>query len=262
MPRRARMKSKNGFYHVMLRGANKQEIFHDEEDNMKFLEIFMRYKEESGMGVYAWCLMNNHVHLLVREVNEELWVTMKRIAVSYVSYYNWKYGTTGHLFQDRFRSEVVETKRYFLTVIRYIHQNPVKAGIVNKPADWRWSSCGAYYGLVSYPRGLLNREKALTILAEDPAIALEKFKEYNEMNAEDECLDEVWRRRRLTDEEAREEIMERLGDVIIAQVKSLPGEERIVALRKLRGIQGLTQRQAGRIVGVAVSVINRAWSRA
>jgi len=98
---------------------------------MKFLDIVKKYKDESGMRVYAWCLMNNHVHLLVREVDEDLSATMKRIGVSYASYYNWKYLTTGHLFQDRFRSESVESKRYFLTVIRYIHQNPVKAGITS-----------------------------------------------------------------------------------------------------------------------------------
>lgn len=259
MPRGARMKSKNGVYHVMLRGANKQEIFHDDGDNMKFLDIVKKYKEESGMGVYAWCLMNNHVHLLVREVHEDLSTTMKRIGVSYASYYNWKYQTTGHLFQDRFRSESVESQRYFLTVIRYIHQNPVKAGIVHQVVDWRWSSCPAYYGQPCHQGELLNSDRVFKMMSDDKVIAREKFKEFNEQVSEDQCLDEGWKRRRLTDEEARKEIALLLGDVLIAHVKSMPKAERSKVLRKMKNIDGLTQRQAGRILGVSASLINRVW---
>ena len=253
------MKSKNGVYHVMLRGANKQEIFHDDADNMKFLDIVKKYKEESGMRVYAWCLMNNHVHLLVREVSEELSTTMKRIGVSYASYYNWKYETTGHLFQDRFRSESVESRLSFLKVIRYIHQNPVKAGIVGEGVEWRWSSCAAYYGGSYYPGEMLDSDKVYKMMSEDKAIAREEFTKFNEEKNEDECMDVGWRKRRLTDEEARAAIGELLGDVVIAQVKTLPKSERSDVLRRVKGIEGLTQRQAGRIFGIAASLVNRAW---
>lgn len=157
MSRGARMKSRSGIYHVMLRGANRQEIFHDDEDCIKFLDIIGKYKMKSGLEVYAWCLMNNHVHLLLKEGNEDISITMKRIGVSFVCHYNWKYKTTGHLFQDRFKSENVETNKYLFTVIRYIHQNPVKAGIVNRVDDWRWSSCLGYYGK-NDPRKLLNHD--------------------------------------------------------------------------------------------------------
>ncbi|WP_280617153.1 transposase [Heyndrickxia oleronia] len=132
LPRGARVKSRSGIYHIMLRGVNKQEIFHDDEDCITFLDMINRYKEKAELTVYAWCLMNNHVHLLLKEGNEDISITMKRIGVSFVSYYNRKYETTGHLFQDRFRSENVESMRYLLTVIRYIHQNPVKAGMVQQ----------------------------------------------------------------------------------------------------------------------------------
>lgn len=115
----------------MLRGANRQEIFHDEEDHAQFLKILGRYKQKCKIQVYAWCLMGNHIHLLLKEGDEELAITMKRISVSYVWFYNWKYKTTGHLFQDRYRSENVESDRYLLAAVRYIHQNPVKAGLIN-----------------------------------------------------------------------------------------------------------------------------------
>lgn len=110
MPRRAREKSESKIYHVMLRGANRQEIFHDEEDYLRFLETLEKLKKKAEIKVYGWCLMGNHVHLLMGEGREELSTTMKRIGVSFAWYYNWKYNTTGHLFQDRFRSEKVEKR--------------------------------------------------------------------------------------------------------------------------------------------------------
>lgn len=259
MPRKPRIKSRNGIYHVILRGANKQEIFHDARDNMKFLDIFKKYAKEAGMRVYAWCLMNNHVHLLVKEGDEGLSVTMKRIAVSYVAYYNLKYQTTGHLFQDRFKSESVDSRRYFMTVIRYIHQNPVKAGIIKKVDGWRWSSCPAYYGQNDYPGDLLDSEKVLQMISEDTELAIQKFKEFNEKRGEEECMDEGWKRRRKTDEQAREEMNQLLSGMTIPQVKSLPKSDRDEILRKMRIIEGLSQRQAARILGISPSLIKKAW---
>jgi len=90
MPRKARVKSASGIYHVMLRGANRQEIFHDDDDCIKFLDTLKKYKMKTEMEVYAWCLMSNHVHLLLKEGNEDISITMKRIGVSFVAYYNWK----------------------------------------------------------------------------------------------------------------------------------------------------------------------------
>lgn len=135
MPRTAREKSKSGIYHVIIRGANRQEIFHDDQDCLRFLETLERYKSKTEIKIYGWCLMNNHIHLLIEEGKEELATTMKRIGVSFVWYYNWKYNTTGHLFQDRYRSEKVESNEYLITVNRYIHQNPVKARLVRKPYE-------------------------------------------------------------------------------------------------------------------------------
>lgn len=258
MPRVARMKSRSGIYHVMLRGVNRQEIFHDDGDNMKFLALLQKYKEKAGLGVYAWCLMNNHVHLLLKEGNEELATTMKRILVSFAQYYNWKYQTSGHLFQDRFRSENVEDSRYFLTVIRYIHQNPVKAHMVERADEWRWSSCLGYYDKSYYPGGLLDRHAVLKFFSNDWKIAEEKFREFNEAQIEEECLDDRMMKRRLPDDEARVEISKLLGAHEIAQVKSLPKLQRTEVLKKIKTIDGLSQRQAARILGVSVNLIFRA----
>jgi putative transposase len=259
MPRRARVKSRSGIYHIMIRGANRQEIFHDDEDCSKFLDLLHIYKLKTEVEIYSWCLMSNHVHLLLKEGNEDVSATMKRIGVSYVSYYNWKYRTTGHLFQDRFKSENVESVRYLLTVVRYIHQNPLKAGMVKRVDEWRWSSCRLYYGN-HYGRGnLLDSDYIIGMFSGNNILARERFKEFNEMVNQDECLDhDVNEKRRLTDEEAREEIKKVLNETEIAQVKSLPRHQRNEILKKTKEIKGLSQRQTARILGVSRTLLSKA----
>lgn len=231
-------------------------IFHDDEDNMKFLDVIQKYKMKSAMNVYAWCLMSNHVHLLLKEGEEDLSITMKRIGVSFAFYYNWKYRTSGHLFQDRFKSENVENVSYFLTVVRYIHQNPLKAGIVNQVDEWRWSSCKGYYDQFYYPGMLLDNERIFTLFSEDRNIAKEKFKEFNERSNRDDCLDEgTNNRNRLTDVEASLEIQMVLGEIEIAQVKSLPKLERKEVLKKIKKIERVPKRQVARILGISANQI-------
>ncbi|MFP5108550.1 REP-associated tyrosine transposase [Neobacillus sp. C211] len=258
MPRRARVKSGSGIYHIMLRGANRQEIFHDDEDCLSFIEILQKYKLKTKVKIYGWCLMSNHVHLLLNEGNEDISTTMKRIGVSFVLYYNWRYGTSGHLFQDRFKSENVENDQYLLTVVRYIHQNPLKARIVKRVDDWNWSSCRQYYGTHDEVRKLLDSEFILGMFSEDNILARERFKEFNERVNQDQCLDDQMNERRLTDEEARELIKMLLNGIEIAQVKSLPRLKRNEILKKAKGIQGLSQRQISRILGVSRTLISKA----
>jgi putative transposase len=257
MPRRAREKSESGIYHVMLRGANRQEIFHDGEDNRRFIETLERYKKESSLKIYGWCLMGNHLHLLLGQGREELSVTMKRIGVSYAWYYNWKYKSTGHLFQDRFRSERVDTDEYLLTVIRYIHQNPVKAGAVKRAADWQWSSCRGYYGYEAYPAGLLDADLILEVFSEDRKVAIKKFVEFNEAECGEKCLDDD-RKVRLTDEEAKLEIAKIVPLQETALIKSMPKARRDALILRIKAIEGISQRQAARILGVAPNLVMRA----
>ncbi|HHY25099.1 MAG TPA: transposase, partial [Clostridiaceae bacterium] len=113
----------------MLRGINGQVIFHDNKDYEKLIQTIKEIKEISKYEVYAYCLMTNHVHLLIKERNEDLGIVFRRIGAKYVYWYNHKYKRRGYLFQDRYKSEAVESDEYLLTVLRYIHQNPVKAGI-------------------------------------------------------------------------------------------------------------------------------------
>jgi REP element-mobilizing transposase RayT len=254
VPRRARERSETGIYHIILRGNSKQEIFHDDEDFIRFIETLYRYKTETNMKVYGWCLMNNHVHLLSEKGEEEISATMKRIGVSYVWFYNRKYDTTGHLFQDRFKSEIIDSDKYLMTVIRYIHQNPVKARLVKNPADWKWSSCSGYYGEKTSFANLLDSYLILGMLAEDRNMAIRKFIEFNEAPNDDKCLDD-YIRIRLKDEEAREEIKKEMIGFNLAEIKSLPKEQRDEMLSRIKKIEGITQRQAARILGISPNLI-------
>ena len=129
VPRAARIKSKSGIYHIIMRGINRQTLFNDEEDFAKFIQTLQRYREICEYNLYAYCLMGNHLHLLLKEGKDPLETVMRRICGSYVLWYNKKYDRVGYLFQDRFKSEPVEDEAYFLTVLRYIFQNPLKAGV-------------------------------------------------------------------------------------------------------------------------------------
>lgn len=144
LPRDARNSSSTGIYHIMLRGINRQDIFGDEEDIERLLETIKKYKEVSQYQIYAYCVMSNHIHMLIKETEDSISNIIKRISSSYVFWYNKKYERCGHLFQERFKSEAVENDEYFLTVVRYIHQNPIKAGVVKGISDYKWSSYNEY----------------------------------------------------------------------------------------------------------------------
>lgn len=254
MPRAPREKSKTGIYHVILRGINKKAIFHDDEDNVRFLETLGRYKAKSGIRVYGWCLMGNHVHLLLGQGNEEISTTMKRVGISYAWFYNWKYNAVGHLFQDRYRSEKVEDDAYLLTVIRYIHQNPVKAGMVKNSYDWKWSSCRAYYGMTAEFSGLLDGGLILGILSEDRGEAIRQLRQYSEKENSDRCIDDV-KKVRLSDKEAASEIRKLMAGYDagceITGIKHLPPEHKGQIFREIKKIEGLSLRQAARIMNVS-----------
>ncbi len=118
----------------------------DDEDALRFLSVLSDCKQISGFEVYAYCLMPNHVHLLIKTGKEPLGLVFKRVGSRYVFWYNRKYQRIGPLFQDRFKSEAVEDDSYFLTVLRYIMQNPMKAGLEDGPGQYRWSSYFSYAG--------------------------------------------------------------------------------------------------------------------
>ncbi|ATW27324.1 REP-associated tyrosine transposase [Candidatus Formimonas warabiya] len=257
MSRQAREKSETGIYHVMSRGINRQDIFHDKEDSERYLETLMRVKEKQDIALYGYCLMENHVHLLIKEGKDGLAAAMKSIGTAYARWYNWKYDRNGHVFQDRYKSEAVDKEAYLLTVVRYIHLNPVKAGLAKNPESWDWSSCRAYYEMSPYPLGLTETEFTLGILSENKENAISLFREYMEEANSDQCLDHDEKKRR-SDGEVRQEIIRLMQGRNIQNINSMPKEERKAILRNTKAIKGTNYRQIARILGVAPSTIFKA----
>lgn len=189
MPRTSRKLSKTGIYHVILRGNERKEIFLNDEDRKRFIEILREKKEDKEYSVLAYCLMDNHVHLLIKEGNDQINRVMKRIGVSYVYYFNKAYKRIGHLFQDRFKSEPISGERYLLAAVRYIHNNPVKAKIVKEPVDYHWSSYNAYVSRNKSDRDLIDSDLILKIFSENEEQAIDQLIDFSKEQANDEFID-------------------------------------------------------------------------
>lgn len=143
--------SPSGIYHIMIRGNRKEKIFIDDEDRYMILNFITRAKKDIEFSLYAYCLMGNHDHLLIKELNpKDISRIMFNINTEYARFFNKKYGLVGHIQQDRFKSETIETEEYLLNCVRYIHNNPVKANMVENPQDYKWSSFNTYNGKRDY----------------------------------------------------------------------------------------------------------------
>ncbi len=128
-------------HHIFNRGNSHQFLFNDEDGYLHYLGIIKRYKAKFKFHLYAYCLMRNHIHLLLKPSREgTISEIMKAITIAHTRYYHIKYKTYGHIWQGRFRSPIVSDDEYLLTLMRYIEQNPVRAGISNHPQEYRFSS--------------------------------------------------------------------------------------------------------------------------
>lgn len=247
MPRLPRQKSNSGIYHIMLRGINQQVIFEDDEDYFKFVETLEKYKAVSGYKVFAYCLMSNHIHILIKVEKEDLDSIMKRIAGSYVYWYNWKYYRKGHLFQDRFKSETVEDDSFFLTVLRYIHQNPVKAGIVKNIDDYQFSSYNDY---INEEHDVVDFSLALSLMKKDDFIA------FNNEKNDDICLDIEPKEFKMNDNDAKKTIKEISKCDNATEFQGLPNEQIYEFIKQLKQ-NGLSIRQISRLTGISFAIVRK-----
>lgn len=143
MPRRSRKRSLSGFYHVIIRGINQEDIFETNRDKEKIIK-YMKDKKEDYVEIFAFCIMKNHLHLLLRGDLKQISLFMKMIETSYALYYNRKRKRSGYVFQNRFKSFPIEDKEYLWHCWHYIHLNPVKAKIVQTPEQYYYSSAREY----------------------------------------------------------------------------------------------------------------------
>jgi putative transposase len=147
-------------YHITNRGNRRSDIFKDEEDYQVYLTILKQAMEKYSFTVYSYCLMTNHVHMQIATEDVEIWKVMRYINLDYTKYFNNKYNFIGHLFQGRYKAELIENDAYNLQTSRYIHLNPVQAAMVKTPIEYQWSSYGIYMGQVK--SDIVTEEKILS----------------------------------------------------------------------------------------------------
>jgi putative transposase len=251
MPRGPRKKSGSGVYHVMLRGINRQTIFESDDDRYEFLGKLKKYVDMKKFVLYGYCLMDNHVHLLLQESEDDISNAIKRISASYVLWYNKKYERCGHLFQERFKSEPVDTDIYLLTVLRYIHQNPIEAGICKYMHEYKWSSYKEY---IKMPI-IVDTELILSMFAPKKDKAVDLFTAYMNEKNDDSCL-EFEEYFKLTDAEVIKKIYE-MGVKNISELQQLDKNSRDSIIKEVKANKGITIRQLSRVTGISKSVIGK-----
>ena len=253
MSRNARQLSSTDTYHVVIRGADHQLLFEEKKDYQKYLEILQLYEAECQFELYAYCLMPNHIHLLIHSPVTSLGSVFRHVSITYSGWFNAKYNRTGYLQEGRYFSEPVETEKYLFTVLRYIHQNPIKAGLETVPGEtYPWNSFCDY---ISGINDIVNIEYILQLLG-----GLESFRSLHQIIVEEECLDINTLRKRLPDDVARDIIRTECNCETVSDFQKLTLLERngnIILLRK----KGLSIRQINRLTGTPKGVIEKIISK-
>lgn len=257
MARKPRIRSSLNLYHIIIRGINKQDIFLDEQDKNKFLKELLKTKEKFEFKLYAYVIMPNHVHLVIKEEEVEISKIMHRIKLSYSEYLNAKYNRVGHVFQGRFNSKNIEDEEYLKTVIRYIHLNPDKVGI-GKYNRYKWSSYNSYVN--KNKDNIVDTLDILNLFSEEnnAIIMFENFHKEKSKYRYTEEYSEFEIENRLDDETIIKIIKENMGMQTIYDVQKLNNQYRDMVLNELISIKGATVSQICRITGISKKIVERA----
>lgn len=189
MARPLRLEFPNALYHVTSRGNERRAIFRTIADRLMFLKFLGQAAKRFGWSISAWVLMTNHFHLVIKTPEPNLSQGMHWLNGSYAGWFNQKYKRSGHLFGTRFKSSVVESETYFTRLLRYVVLNPVRAGMVERPEDYRWSSYRATAGLEIAP-DWMDVDSALNAFAPDKLVAQTYYREF--VLAKIGCDDRLW----------------------------------------------------------------------
>lgn len=252
MPRSPRELYPDGIYHVILRGVNKLNIFAENDEKQYFLQVLTRMGSQNEYELYAYCLMINHAHLLVKPLKLSLPDSMKRINISYVHYYNKKYERTGPLLDDRYKSVIIKDDTQFIVCARYIHNNPVKAGITGSAGEYPWSSFRYYLGTEYNFHLPLNRSKLLGIFDVNERKAIELLNEFTALNSEE-------------NEEGKDATVEKiivrlLSDegLKLSDINRISPEVRNRIIRAVKKQTGATAAVLSRLLGISQDIIYKA----
>ncbi len=247
MPRTRRISSRSGYMHLIVRGSGKQIIFEERRDYIFYLQCLKRFSIETKVTICAYCLMDNHVHLLIYDPGQNMAAFMQKMGSSYSGYFNRKYQCTGHVFQDRYNSQPIDETEYLARVFRYILNNPQKAGIC-RASEYPWSS---------YEKYGLEGSFVDTSIFQEMFGSRENYAEFISAKYDDDDEDYEISRPVRDDEWAAALIRRELGVESGTVIRSFDWEKRNEALRLLKG-KGLSVRQIERLTGINRNTIQRA----
>jgi REP element-mobilizing transposase RayT len=282
MARPLRIEYPGAFYHVMARGLERSTIFRDDRDRVRFLQLVGKVAEDQGWVVHGYCLMGNHYHLFLETPRGRLSEGMRRLNGRYAQWFNFRHERVGHLLQGRFKSVLLEKGSQALELCRYVVLNPVRAGLVARVGDWRWSSYRATAGIEPGPAWLETewmilqfgrrlkeaRPAYVQFVAEGKglpspmkqalwqlALGSESFLRSVQGRLEDRELDEdITGRRRMRAAAGLDQIRAAVAKEFGATAKSLSrrraGEAKMAAIYLARKLSGLTGREIGSAFGV------------
>jgi len=249
MPRVKRKSSSLNIYHIVLRTVNRQILFEDVFDYRQFIHILKHYRELTSFKLYAYCLMNNHVHLLIQTPNgEPPGILMQKIEDKFVRWYNKKYRRTGYLFQSRFISEPIEDQVYFLTAFRYIHQNPYNAKLEENVSSYPWSSFHAYYCLDD---STIDIDDVYSLFHSHSELI-----EFLKTPSHERCA-EYHAAKRIPDDEALLLIQHETGFTSPSDFQHLDYETRNHYIKKIKSL-GINTTQICRLTGISRTSIQKA----
>lgn len=189
MARQPRIHVAGAVYHVIARGNNREAVFKESSDKQLYLQLLQHYKEKFPYQLWAYVLMDNHVHLLIRVVDDPLAKIMQGVQLTYTQYFNKKYQRVGHVFQQRYKAKMCRQDRYLLTLLRYIHYNPVKAGI-SADLNYPWSS-HQYYLQAQTSSSLVDIAFVLGLFSEQAADAVQGYRAFMSQANIDPALDKT-----------------------------------------------------------------------
>lgn len=176
MARRVRVEVEGGLYHVITRGVDRQDIFHCAEDHAKFIGLLSAVKGRLPFYLYAYCLMTNHIHLLIERMTDDIGRIMQRVLTGYAQYYNRRYHHSGHVLQGRHKAILCQSDAYLTELVRYIHLNPVRAKMVERPEEYPHSSHRGYLALE--PVGIVDVDPVLRHFGPRKRLAMERFAQF------------------------------------------------------------------------------------
>jgi len=237
MARKPRIHYEGALYHVIVRGNNRAYIFKSGENKGKYKKIVSKYKKRYHFKLYAYCIMDNHAHLLIEVCDIPLSKIMQGIQQVFTQHYNRKNKTTGHVFEQRYKSFLCDKDAYLLSLIRYIHQNPVRSKLIGG-LNYRWSSHQEYIGNseladVNFPLSLFAHHKNKAIKRYMSFMDEPETKEVKSMIKEETVEVAKNIERRKIAKEALIKIIEEVTEIKMDKIKGNTKSKRISDIRKL-----------------------------